>query len=108
MLFGFWGGAPNTNSSSGGGGGGGDGTSSNTTISGGVRVQARLISDFQYPVDVHVLRAMKEGRMHEWTNVELRSICRKHDLKVGGAKTDLAQRVCTHFSQLYKESLPNA
>ena len=57
-------------SSSGGGGGGGGTTSSNTTISGGVRVRARLISDFQYPVDVHVLRAMKEGRMHEWTNVE--------------------------------------
>ena len=81
---------------------------SNTTISGGARVPARLISDFYCPVDVPVLRAMNQGRMHEWTDVELRAVCRKHALKVHGKKADLTQRVCTHSPQLYKESLPNA
>ena len=30
---------------------------------------------FKYHVDEAVLKAMERGRMHDWTNIEFRSIC---------------------------------
>ena len=44
---------------------------------------------------------MGMGRMHEWTNIEFRSICRKHGLSVKGAKGDLMERVRVHFQRVY-------
>ena len=44
---------------------------------------------FKYDVDEAVLRAMERGKLHEWTNVEFRAICKKHGLSMRGAKGDL-------------------
>ena len=97
---------PSASSSGGGASSSSDAMSSNSANRTDGRVRARLVSDFQYPVDVHFLRAMKEGTTHEWTNYELRFLCRKHGLNRRGKKAELLPRLSTHFSQLYKESLP--
>ena len=52
-------------------------------------------------MDEAVLRAMERGRLHEWTNVEFRAICKKHGLSVRGAKGELMGRVTAHFQQVY-------
>ena len=57
---------------------------------------------FKYDVDEPVLRAMERGRLHEWTNVEFRTICKKHGLSVRGAKVYLMGRVTAHFQQVYQ------
>ena len=57
---------------------------------------------FKYDVDEAVLRAMERGRLHEWTNVEFRAICKKHGLSVSGAKANLMGRVTAHFQQVYQ------
>ena len=57
---------------------------------------------FKYDVDEAVLRAMERGRLHEWTNVEYRAICKKRVLSVRGAKGDLMGRVTAHFEQVYQ------
>ena len=43
---------------------------------------------------------MERGRLHEWTKVEFKAICRKHDLSVSGGKGELMEHVRVHF-QLY-------
>ena len=45
---------------------------------------------------------MEQGKLHEWTNVEFRSICRKHGMSVRGAKGDLMGQVTAHFQQVYQ------
>jgi len=95
---------PSASSSGGGASSSSGATSSNSANRTDGRVRARLVSDFQYPVDVHFLRAMKEGTTHEWTNYELRFLCRKHGLNRRGKKAELLPRLTTHFSQLYKDS----
>ena len=57
---------------------------------------------FKYHVDEAVWKAMERGRMHEWTNSEFRSICRKHGLSPKGAKGDLMERVRVHFQRVYQ------
>ena len=49
-----------------------------------------------------MLRAMERGKLHEWNNVEIRAICKKHGLSVRGAKGDLMGRVTAHFRQMYQ------
>ena len=51
--------------------------------------------------DQAVLRAMKMSMLHEWTNVEFHTICKKHGLNVRGAKGDLMGRVAMHFQQVW-------
>ena len=51
-----------------------------------VEPPARLRVDFMYDVDKAVLAAMDKNEMHNWTCVELRSICRKHGIAVSGSK----------------------
>ena len=58
---------------------------------------ARLV--FRYDVDEAVLNAMERGRLHEWTKVEFKAICRKHGLSVGGGKGQLMERVTVHFQR---------
>ena len=55
-----------------------------------------------YDVDDAVVKAMKRGRMHEWTHIEFKAICRRHGLSVKGAKGELMQRVKAHFHRLYQ------
>ena len=57
---------------------------------------------FKYDVDEAVLRAMERGRLHVWTNVEFRAICKKHGLSVRGAKGDLMGWVTAHFQHVYQ------
>ena len=45
---------------------------------------------------------MERGKMHEWTNVEFRAICKTHGLIVRGAKGDLMGPVTAHFQQRYQ------
>ena len=45
---------------------------------------------------------MERGRLHDWTNVEFRAICKKHGLRVRGAKGDLMGRVTAHVQQVYQ------
>ena len=40
------------------------------------------------------------SRLHEWTNVELCTICKKHGLNVRGAKGDLMARVTVQVYQV--------
>ena len=54
---------------------------------------------FAYDVDEVVLQIMERGRMHEWTNVEFKTIRKKHGLSVRGAKGGLVERVKVHFQQ---------
>ena len=56
---------------------------------------------FRY--DVSLLNAMERGRLHEWTKVEFKAICRKHGLSVGGGKGELMERVRVHFQRLYQQ-----
>ena len=58
---------------------------------------------FRYDVDEAVLNAMERGRLHEWTKVEFKAICRKHGLSVGGGKGELMERVRVHFQRLYQQ-----
>ena len=58
---------------------------------------------FRYDVDEAVLNAMERGRLHEWTNVEFKAICRKHGLSVRGGKGELTERVRVHFQRLYQQ-----
>ena len=58
---------------------------------------------FRYDVDEAVLNAMERGRLHEWTKVEFKAICRKHGLSVGGGKGQLMERVRVHFQRLYQQ-----
>ena len=46
---------------------------------------------------------MERGRLHEWTKVELKAICRKHGSSVGGVKGELMERVRVHFQRLYQQ-----
>ena len=55
---------------------------------------------FRYDVDEAVLNAMGRGRLHEWTQVEFKAICRKHGLSVGGGKGELMGHVRMHFHRL--------
>ena len=48
---------------------------------------------FAYDVDEAVLKAMERGKLHEWTKVEFKAICRKHGLSVSGGKGELMERV---------------
>ena len=45
---------------------------------------------------------MERGRMHEWTHIEFKAICRKHGLSVRGAKGVLMERFKVHFQRLYQ------
>ena len=63
------------------------------------KLAAQLV--FKYHVDEAVLKAMKRGRMHEWTNIAFCSIC-KHGLSVKGAKGDLMEWVGVHFQRVYQ------
>mmetsp|Transcript_99400 Transcript_99400/g.167556 ORF Transcript_99400/g.167556 Transcript_99400/m.167556 type:complete len:375 (+) Transcript_99400:1-1125(+) len=58
---------------------------------------------FRYDVDEAVLNAMERGRLHEWTKVEFKAICRKHGLSVRGGKGELMERVRVHFQRLYQQ-----
>ena len=58
---------------------------------------------FRYDVDEAVLNAMERGRLHEWTKVEFKAICRKHGLSVGGGKGELMERVRVRFQRLYQQ-----
>ena len=55
---------------------------------------------FAYDVDEAVLKAM--GKLHEWTTVGFKAICRKHGLSVSGGKGELMERVRVHFQRLYQ------
>ena len=57
---------------------------------------------FAYDVDEAVLKAMERGKLHEWTKVEFKAICRKHGLSVSGGKGELMERVRVHFQRLYQ------
>ena len=57
---------------------------------------------FVYDVDEAVLQAMERGRMHGWTRIEFKAICRKHGLSVRGVKGELLERVGVHFQRLYQ------
>ena len=48
---------------------------------------------FAYDVDEAVLKAMERGKLHDWTKVEFKAICRKHGLSVSGGKGELMERV---------------
>ena len=39
--------------------------------------------------------------MHEWTHIEFKAICTRHDLSVKGTKSEVMQRVQSHFQQVY-------
>ena len=56
---------------------------------------------FAYDVDEAVLKAMERGKLHDWTKVEFKAICRKHGLSVNGGKGELMERVRGHFQRLY-------
>ena len=58
---------------------------------------------FRYDLDEAVLNAMERGRLHEWTKVEFKAICRKHGLSVRGGKGELMERVRVHFQRLYQQ-----
>ena len=58
---------------------------------------------FRYDVDEAVTNAMERGRLHEWSKVEIKAICRKHRLSVGGGKSELMERVRAHFQRLYQQ-----
>ena len=55
-----------------------------------------------YDVDEAMVKAMQRGSMHEWTHIEFKAICRRHDLSVKGTKGELMQRVQSHFQQVYR------
>ena len=57
---------------------------------------------FLYDVDEAVLQALERGKMHEWTNVEFKAICRKHGLSVRGPKGELMEHAKVHFQRLYQ------
>ena len=48
-----------------------------------------------------MLQAMERGKLHEWTKVEFKAICRKHGLSVSGGKGELMVRFRVHFQRLY-------
>ena len=58
---------------------------------------------FRYDVDEAVLNAVERERLHEWTKVEFKAICRKHGLSVGGGKGELMECVRVHFQRLYQQ-----
>ena len=39
---------------------------------------------------------MGRGKLHDWTKVEVRAICRKHGLSVNVGKGELMERVRVH------------
>ena len=43
------------------------------------------------------MRAMESATLHEWTVIEFKAICRKHNPPVRGKKGDLFQCVKAHF-----------
>ena len=55
---------------------------------------------FKCDGDEAVLRAIERGRLHKWTIVEFRAICRKHDLSVRGGESEPIERVKVHFQGL--------
>ena len=57
---------------------------------------------FMYDVDEALLKAMERGKLHDWTKVEFKAICRKHGLSVNGGKGELMGRVRVHFQRLYQ------
>ena len=57
---------------------------------------------FAYDVDEAVLKAMERGKLHEWTQVEFKAICRNHGLSVSRGKGELMQRVRVHLQRLYR------
>ena len=57
---------------------------------------------FMYDVDEAVVKALERCRMHEWTHVEFKAICRRHSWSVKGPKGELLQRVKAHFHPLYR------
>ena len=57
---------------------------------------------FMYDVDAAVVKAMERGRMHEWTHLEFKAICRRHGLSVKGAKVGLMQHVKAHFHRVHQ------
>ena len=57
---------------------------------------------FLYDVGEAVSRAMKRGRMHEWTHIEFQAIGTKHGLSSRGAKGESMERVRVHFQRLYR------
>ena len=57
---------------------------------------------FAYDVDEAVLKAMEGGKLHDWTKVEFKAICRKHGLSVNEGKGELMERVKVHFQRLYQ------
>ena len=54
--------------------------------------------EFQYDVESAVATAVQNGRLGEWTCIELRSICLKFDLSTRGAKAALLQRILSHLA----------
>ena len=44
---------------------------------------------FAYDVDEAALKAMERGKLHEWTKVEFKAICRKHGLSVSRGRVSL-------------------
>ena len=57
---------------------------------------------FAFDVDEAVLKAMERGKLHDWTKVDFKAICRKHGLSVNGGKGELMERVRVHFQRLYQ------
>ena len=57
---------------------------------------------FAYDSDEAVLKAMERGKLHEWTKVEFKAVCRKHGLSVNGGKGELMERVRVHLQRLYQ------
>ena len=56
---------------------------------------------FAYDVDEAVLKAMERGKLHDWTKVEFKAICRKQGLSVSRGEGELMERVKVHFQRLY-------
>ena len=57
---------------------------------------------FAYDVDEAVSKTMERGKLHDWTKVEFKAICRKHGLSVNGGKGELMECVRVHFHRLYQ------
>ena len=45
---------------------------------------------------------MERGKLHEWTKVEFKTICRKHGLGVNGGEGELMEHVRVSFQRLYQ------
>ena len=56
---------------------------------------------FTYDVDEAVVKVAQRSSI-EWTHIEFKAICKRHDLSVKGKKGELMQHVRSHFQQVYQ------